>query len=153
MGIDTNFFVEIETNMGHFAKIDENDIVVDVIVAEQEFIDSGAVGDPTRWIRTSYNTSGNVWYDPNTGQPGEDQSKALRKNYAGIGYTYNRILDAFIPPSPYPSWTLNEDTGNWEPPVPYPESVQENSIYVWNEETQNWDYLGERQINNDNNGE
>jgi hypothetical protein len=93
--------------MSHFAKI-ENNIVTQVIVAEQDFIDTGILGDPSQWIQTSYNTRGGVHL--NGGTP-------LRKNYAGIGYTYDSVLDAFIPPKPHASWLLNEDTCQWHPPV------------------------------------
>lgn len=110
--------------MSHFAKV-ENGIVTQVIVAEQEFINSGHVGDPATWIQTSYNTFGGQ--HPN-GTP-------LRKNYAGIGYTYDRIKDAFIPPRVFASWNLNEDTCLWEAPVPMPD---DGKAYSWNEETQAW---------------
>lgn len=100
--------------MAHFAKI-ENNIVTQVIVAEQEFIDSGAVGDPSSWIQTSYN--GNI-----------------RKNYAGIGYIYNPDLDAFIAPKPFPSWVLNETTASWEAPIARPDDKN----YIWDEDTQSW---------------
>lgn len=113
--------------MSHFALIDDNNIVVQVIVAEQEFIDSGIVGDPSKWIQTSYNTSGGVHLLGGT---------PLRKNYAGIGYTYDPIRDAFIPPKPYyESWTLNEDTCKWEPPVPYPTDGKD---YIWEEALKEW---------------
>lgn len=112
--------------MGHFAQIDENNIVVQVIVADQDFIDTGAVGDPSRWIQTSYNTSAGVHRLGGT---------PLRKNYAGVGYTYDPQLDAFIPPKFFPSWVLNEDTCQWEPPVPMP---ADGKIYEWNESSQQW---------------
>lgn len=121
--------------MSHFAQIDENNIVTQVIVAEQDFIDSGLVGDPTRWFRTSYNTRGGVYYIPNTNTPDPDQSKAFRKNYAGIGFFYDPVLDAFIPPKPYPSWLLNTVNCYWEPPVPYP---TDGKKYIWDEATQSW---------------
>lgn len=105
--------------MSHFAKLDENNIVVFVTVGRQE--DDGKenelcarTGDVYK--QTSYNTRGGIHYDPVTGQPSADQSKALRKNYAGIGYRYDEQLDAFIPPQPFPSWNLNEQTCLWEPP-------------------------------------
>ena len=116
--------------MAHFAKIGLNNIVTDVlVVANRETMDSNGVehesigvdflktltGHST-WIQTSYN--GNI-----------------RKNYAGIGYTYDSQRNAFIPPKPYPSWTLIEETCNWLPPVPYP---TDGKIYQWNEETTNW---------------
>jgi len=112
--------------MSHFAQIDENNIVTQVIVAEQDFIDSGVVGDPSKWIQTSYNTYGGV--HKNGGNP-------FRKNYAGIGYTYERILDAFVPPRPFDSWTLNEETCLWEPPVSYPD---DGNPYEWNELGRVW---------------
>lgn len=111
--------------MAHFAKV-VNNIVVQVIVAEQEYIDTLS----GNWIQTSYNTKG--------GQ--HPQNKPLRKNYAGIGYTYDPDRDAFIPPQSYPSWTLNEDTCLWDPPVPYP---TDDKFYRWNEETQSWDLVAE----------
>ena len=120
--------------MGHFAKV-ENGIVTRVIVSEQDFINSGAVGDPNDWIRTSYNTRGGVHYDPSTGEPSADQSKALRKNYAGPGYSYNAGIDAFVPPKPYDSWTLNAETGLWDPPTPYPD---DGNSYSWDEGSQSW---------------
>lgn len=86
--------------------------------------------------RTSYNTKGGVHYT--NGVPSDDQSKAFRKNYAGIGYTYDQNRDAFIPPKPFNSWTLNEDSCLWEAPVPYP---NDGEMYQWNEETTNWDLV------------
>lgn len=110
--------------MSHYAKV-ENGIVTQVIVAEEDFIQTGALGDPAGWIQTSYNTQG--------GQ--HPEGRPLRKNYAGIGYTYDSQRDAFIPPQPYPSWTLNEDTCLWNAPVAMP---TEGGLFTWNEETQNW---------------
>ena len=101
--------------MSHFAKIDNN-IVTQVIVAEQDFINSGLVGDSFNWVQTSYN--GN-----------------FRKNYAGVGYTYDSTRDAFIPPQPYNSWALNEDTCQWDSPTPYP---TDDKRYNWNEDTTSW---------------
>lgn len=118
--------------MAHFAKIDETNTVTQVIVAEQGFIDTGAVGDPNMWIQTSYNTRGGVHYGTN-GEP--DGGNALRKNYAGIGYSYDAQLDAFIPPKPHASWTLNTETCYWIPPVAYPD---DGKMYSWNEEGQSW---------------
>jgi hypothetical protein len=120
--------------MAHFAHI-ENGIVTTVIVAEQAFIDSGAVGDPSAWVQTSYNTRGGVYYIPNTHEPSPDQSKALRKNYAGVGYTYDVQRDAFILPQPYPSWVLDEQTCFWSAPVPMPQDGEE---YVWDEPQLVW---------------
>lgn len=120
--------------MGHFAKV-ENGKVTKVIVAEQEFINSGVVGNPHHWIRTSYNTRGGIHYDPITKEPSSDQNKALRKNYAGKGYTYDTKKDAFIPPKPYDSWALNDESCLWDPPTPYPD---DGKNYKWNEENVSW---------------
>lgn len=117
--------------MSHFAKI-ENNIVTQVIVAEQDFIDT----QEGTWVQTSYNTRGGIHYQPNSNTPSEDQSKALRKNYAGIGWTYDTTRDAFIPPKPYESWSLNETTCLWEAPVPRPTDGQR---YLWNENDLTWD--------------
>ncbi len=120
--------------MSHFAKV-ENGIVTEVIVAEQDFIDSGVMGDPNLWVQTSYNTRGGVHYDPITNQP--DGGVALRKNYASIGFTYDSVRDAFIPPKPpMESWVLNENTCLWEPPIPCP--VSTTIKYIWDEPTISW---------------
>lgn len=121
--------------MGHFAKV-SNGIVTRVIVAEADFFNNFVDDSPGQWIQTSYNTRGGVHYAPNANEPSEDQSKALRKNYAGIGYTYDTTRDAFIPPQPFNSWTLNEDTCLWDSPVPYP---ADGKLYKWNEELVNWE--------------
>ena len=121
--------------MAHFAKVIDG-IVDQVIVAEPEFFDSFVDSSPGRWIQTSYNTRGGVHYDFETGQPSADQSKALRKNYAGRGYSYDQQRDAFIPPKPFESWTLNETSCLWEPPVAYP---SDGGSHIWNEADQRWD--------------
>ena len=121
--------------MGHFAKV-SNGIVTRVIVAEADFFNNFVDDSPGQWIQTSYNTRGGVHYQPNTNEPSEDQSKTLRKNYAGIGYSYDSTRDAFIPPQPFNSWTLNEDTCLWDSPVPYP---TDDKLYKWNEEILNWE--------------
>lgn len=118
--------------MSHFAKVVDG-IVTEVIVAEQDFIDS--LPDSLLWIQTSYNTRGGVHYQPDSNEPSADQSKALRKNYAGIGYSYNLIRDAFIPPKSYTSWKLNETTCLWEPPI---EKPNDGKFYVWDEITTSW---------------
>lgn len=111
--------------MAHYAFLDENNIVTEVIPGkdENELLDGLT---PEEWygnfrglrcVRTSYH--GNI-----------------RKNYAGVGYTYNEELDAFIPPRPFNSWLLNENTCRWEAPVAYPE---DNNVYIWNEENLNWE--------------
>lgn len=110
--------------MGHFAKV-LNGVVTQVIVAEPQFFSAFVDNSPGEWIQTSYNTFGGV--HAFGGVP-------LRKNYAGIGYTYDRERDAFIPPKPFASWVLNEQTCLWEPPVPKPQGN-----FVWNEETCHWD--------------
>lgn len=107
--------------MAHFAKVVKN-IVTQVIVADQDWVDAL---DGT-WVQTSYNTQGGVHLLGDT---------ALRKNYAGIGYTYDSDRDAFYAPQPYPSWTLNEDSCIWEPPTPMPE---DNKFYGWDEDTLSW---------------
>jgi hypothetical protein len=109
--------------MSHFAKI-ENNIVTNVIVAEQEFIDTQ---DGT-WVQTSYNTRGNVHY----GQDGEeDDGVALRGNYAGIGYTYDSTNDVFYEPRPHASWTLGNNSWLWNPPITYPD---DDKSYTWDED-------------------
>lgn len=125
--------------MGHYAKV-VNGEVVQVIVAEEDFFSTFVDTSPGEWLQTSYNTRGGVHYVPNTNPPEEsaDQTKALRKNYAGLGFSYNRELDAFIPPKPYASWTLNEETGLWEAPTPMP---TDGYNYVWNEGTTSWDQM------------
>ena len=112
--------------MSHFARI-ENGTVTQVIVAEQDVINSGLFGSPSSWVQTSYNTYG-----------GEHRlgGNPLRKNYAGVGYSYDSERDAFIPPKPYNSWTLDEETCLWNPPVAMP---TDGKIYSWNEETLLWD--------------
>lgn len=111
--------------MTHYAKV-EDGIVTAVIVADEEFINSGHLGEPSLWIQTSYNTQGNVHLLGGT---------PLRKNYAGIGYTYNAELDAFIPPKLFDSWILNEDTGLWDAPIIKPD---DGVYYIWNENILNW---------------
>ena len=108
--------------MSHFAKI-ENGIVTQVIVAEQDVIDSGLFG--TGWVQTSYNT--------HAGQ--HPEGRPLRKNYAGIGYTYDEVRDAFIPPQPFSSWVLDENTCLWDAPTPMPTDGKQ---YIWDESTISW---------------
>jgi hypothetical protein len=122
--------------MAHFAEVDENNIVLRVLVVDdlqesngQEFL-ATTLGLGGTWIKTSYNTAGGV--HSNGGTP-------LRKNYAGIGYTYDSGRDAFIPPKPYPSWILNEESCVYEAPVARPTE----GLYTWNEETTSWDLITE----------
>lgn len=123
--------------MAHYAYLDENNIVTMVIVGrDDEGTDWEAYygnGKPCK--RTSYNTRGGIYYLPNTNEPGPDQSKAFRKNYAGLGFTYDATRDAFIAPQPYPSWVLDNFSCLWEPPIPYP---TDGKRYVWDEPTQSW---------------
>ena len=117
--------------MAHFAKV-VNGVVESVIVAEQEIIDTLE----GTWVQTSYNTRGGV----HLGQDLEpDGGVALRKNFAGIGFTYDSVRDAFIEPKPYPSWVLDEDTCWWEPPVPYPDE----GLHEWDEENGQWVEIGD----------
>jgi hypothetical protein len=111
--------------MSHFAKVVDG-VVSQVIVAEPEFFQTFVDSSPGEWIQTSYNTYG-----------GEHKlgGTPLRKNYAGIGFTYDRVKDAFIPPKPFASWVLNEDTCLWDAPVAMPD---DGKIYTWDEETTNW---------------
>jgi hypothetical protein len=109
--------------MSHFAKVNLEGEVENVIVAEQEFINTLS----GNWVQTSYNTIGGVHKLGGT---------PLRKNYAGIGFTYDPNRDAFIPPKPYPSWILNEDTCQWESPVLCP---TDGRLFEWNEEELNWE--------------
>ena len=117
--------------MGHYAKV-QNGKVVKVIVAEADFFNNFVDDSPGKWIQTSYNTRGGVHYEPNSNTPSEDQSKTLRGNYAGIGYTYDSTHDAFYAPQPYNSWTLNTGSFLWESPVEYP---TDGNVYNWDEET------------------
>jgi len=112
--------------MSHFAQIDENNIVTQVIVIEQDVVDTGLFGNPSSWIQTSYNTRGGVHTQGGT---------PLRKNYAGIGYTYDSTRDAFISPKPYNSWVLNETSCLYEAPTPMP---TDDKRYSWDEETTTW---------------
>ena len=118
--------------MGHYAKV-LNGIVQQVIVAEPDFFDIFVDSSPGEWIQTSYNTRGNIHYAPNSNEP--DDQPPLRGNYAGIGYTYDRINDVFYPPQPYNSWTISNETWLWEPPVAYP---NDNNLYTWDEATSSW---------------
>jgi len=128
--------------MSHFAKLDQNNIVVFVTMGRDE--DNGKENELTErtgdvYKQTSYNTLGGVYYNPNTSEPAKDQSKAFRKNFAGVGFYYDESRDAFIPPSPFESWVLNDDTCLWESPIgPPPDDLTEDELianvgYEWNE--------------------
>jgi hypothetical protein len=110
--------------MSHFAKVIDG-IVTEVLVIDQEVIDTGAFGDPAFWVQTSYNTHG--------GQ--HPEGRPLRKNYAGVGFTYDAERDAFYAPQPFASWTLNEDTCLWVAPTPRPD---DGRVYHWDESTLAW---------------
>ena len=131
--------------MAHFAKVIDG-VVENVIVAEQDFIDSGAVGSPSDWVQTSYNTYGGKHWTQNedgTVTESSDQSKALRKNFAGIGMNYDGT--GFYMPKPYESWTLNSTTYQWEAPIASP--YDGTTMYKWNEtlyqsdNTKGWEEL------------
>ena len=131
--------------MAYYAVLDENNIVTKVKSAGDENDWDGE----KKWLaetglvhkRTSFNTRGGVHYKPNTAhEPSDDQSKAFRKNYAGIGYTFDEVRDAFISPQPFDSWTLNEETCRYEPPSPMP---LDGKVYTWNEGTTSWDEVSE----------
>lgn len=123
--------------MGHFAKVVDGK-VTQVIVAEPEFFQTFVDSSPGQWLQTSYNTRGGVHYQPDSETPSADQSKALRKNYAGVGYSYDAAKDAFIPPQPFPSWTLDNQTCLWNAPVAYP---TDGKYYTWDEATTSWKEL------------
>jgi hypothetical protein len=116
--------------MAHYAKV-VNNLVTQVIVAEAEFFETFVDTSPGEWIQTSYNTYGGTHVLGGT---------PLRKNYAGIGYTYNRELDAFVPPKPYASWVLDEETCLWNAPVAMP---TDDKRYEWNEDSLTWGELPE----------
>jgi hypothetical protein len=129
--------------MAHYAFLDENNVVTHVIpgVDETDLIEGK---DPEVWYgqfvgqtckRTSYNTRGGTYWNPETGKKAKDQSKAFRLNYAGIGFEYREDIDGFVPPQPFPSWALNEGTGLWESPVPLP---TEGGPYQWDEDAGEW---------------
>jgi len=123
--------------MAHYAKVKEG-VVTQVIVAEADFFDSFVDDSPGEWIQTSYNTHGGQHYDPETGEV--DDGTPLRKNYAGVGFTYDADRDAFYAPQPFASWTLNEKTCLWEAPVEYPD---DGNDYIWNENITNWTEITE----------
>jgi|TARA_R110002153_G_C13251307_1_gene491622 hypothetical protein len=124
--------------MAHYAKVN-NGIVEKVIVAEADFFNSFVDDSPGAWIQTSYNTIGGIHYERNDdgtlGDASTNQSKALRKNYAGVGFLHDSDADAFYEPKPFNSWTLNTTTYLWEAPVAYPSS----GTHIWNESDQAWD--------------
>lgn len=112
--------------MSHFAELDANNVVLRVLVGDNNLPNEGydwfVENLGGKWVQTSYN-------------------KNFRKNFAGIGFTYDETRDAFIPPKPFNSWTLNETTCLWEPPIPYP---TDGKIYDWDEESQTWQFIADR---------
>jgi hypothetical protein len=138
--------------MGSFVKLNNNNFVIQGVALVNEIftvnnIEIEQIGidflnnlykTNDVWKKTSYNTRGGIHYQADNNTPSLDQSKAFRKNYAGIGYYYDSIRDAFIPPKPYPSWTLNEESCLWQSPIPYP---NDGKMYNWNEETGNWEEI------------
>ena len=126
--------------MAYYAKIVKGK-VVEIACAEEDYFQQNKKTRYTgTWIQTSYNTKGGIHYDPQTGLPSEDQTKALRKNYAGIGYVYDSDKDAFYAEQPFASWILNEQSCIWEAPLPYPDITK---IYKWNEEQLTWEKIDE----------
>ena len=126
--------------MANYAELNAENVVTQVFVGKDEKDvtenwESYYARPGLTVKRTSYNTRGGIHYDLKTGKPSKDQSKALRKNYAGIGYIYDEDRDAFIPPKLYDLWVLNEDTCLWDAPIPYPEDGEE---YTWDEEQGDW---------------
>lgn len=126
--------------MSHFAQITDG-IVTQVIVAEQEFIDT--LPDASSWVQTSYNTMNGIHYAPSPPALPRtpDNGIALRGNYASIGYVYDSQNDVFYPPQPFPSWSISAPSWTWTPPVPIPPNVVDEMYqeYTWNEDTKNWD--------------
>ena len=122
--------------MAHYAKVTDG-VVTQVIVAEPEFFDTFVDTTPGEWLKTSYNMLGGVYRDPETNEAAEDQSVIAgdegreRKNYAGIGFSYDATRNAFISVQPYNSWVLNETSCIWEAPVAYPD---DGEMYTWSED-------------------
>ena len=104
-------------------------------MCSSDLFDTYVDSTPGEWIQTSYNTRGGKHYNPETGELSADQSKALRGNYAGIGYTYDRTNDVFYAPKPYASWVLNNTSWTWEAPVAMPTDGKQ---YSWDEATTSW---------------
>jgi hypothetical protein len=127
--------------MAHFAKVIDG-VVEEVLVVDKEFIETGALGDPSLWIQTSYNTNGGVYYTPNTNNADSDQSKALRKNYASIGDFYDDKLDAFITPKKFESWIFDSDLCRWVSPLPYPD---DGLKYQWDDFSVSWKLIEDKE--------
>jgi len=133
-------------NMAHYALLNNENFVTSVISGADEVCTFNGNDTEKHYglmfncvaKRTSYNTRGGIHYQADNNTPSQDQSKAFRKNYAGIGYYYDSIRDAFIPPKHFPSWTLNEQNCLWQSPIPYP---NDGKMYRWNEEIGNWEEI------------
>lgn len=123
--------------MAHYAKVEGN-LVTQVVVVAEDYLDEFVAANPGRWLKTSYNT-----YAGKHALGGVP----LRKNYAGLGYTYDEIRDAFIPPMVFASWVLNEETCQWEPPAPYP---SDGLTYAWNESIRGWSLIDDNQVVHEN---
>ena len=137
--------------MAHYARIGENNIVVRVLVITQDTLNTGLFGDPAEWVQTSYNT---VYGEHRLG------GTPLRKNYAGVGMIYDKDRDAFYSPQPYPSWTLDEDTCRWHPPVAYPKPEEKellsgsvDHLYEWDEDEVRWKVSTQQQVPTENIGQ
>lgn len=138
--------------MGYFAKIDINNYVTAIHSVNNEIFTVNDIENEDIaadflnnlhningfWKQTSFNTRGGIHYQSDNNTPSINQNKALRKNCAGIGYYYDSIRDAFIPPKPFPSWTLNEITCLWQSPIHHP---NDGKMYQWNEEMGNWEEI------------
>ena len=114
--------------MAHFAQLENNIVKQVIVVSNQDILDENGQESEEKGIAFCSNLLGGTWKQ--TSYNGK-----IRKNYAGIGYTYDEVRDAFIPPKPYNSWLINESTCQWESPIPYP---NDNKFYVWDEETTSW---------------
>ena len=137
--------------MAYYAKIDENNKVIKVLRIEEDMINTGHFGDPANWIQTSYNTHGGQHRLGGT---------PLRKNYAGVGMIYDKDMDAFYSPQPYPSWLLNEDTCHWYPPMAYPKPEEKEAfsgsfdhLYEWDEDNVTWKVSTQQQVSTQNVGQ
>lgn len=138
--------------MGSFVKLNnENNVIQGISLINEIFTVDGIENEQIAvdflnnlyqtnnvWKQTSYNTRGGVHYQADNNTPSLDQSKAFRKNFAGIGYKYDEQRDAFIPPKPFSSWILNEDSCLWQSPLPYP---NDGKMYRWNEDILNWEEI------------
>jgi hypothetical protein len=119
--------------MAHFAEIKDGKVARVIVCDNIEWAIKTLGGE---WVQTSYNTRGGIHFEPNSNNPSKDQNKMLRKNYAGIGYTYDKERDVFIPPKPYNSWVLDEETCQYKAPIEMP---KDDKLYSWNEDKLEWE--------------